>query len=204
MTKFFYTFIIVLMSASFIPTAVQAASSDDVDFAAIAVFPPIQLPLSDSNVKGVRLSLIAGRHKSLDGADISVFGGITDSDFTGLAMAGGFNYTGKKARVYVGQFAGLGNYNAGQIQIYGLQLSGFNINKGTGHTVGAQVGVSNYSPKSDVFGFQVGLYNQAKDVYGFQIGLINVAKNLHGIQLGLANINQEGSIRFLPIVNVGF
>lgn len=193
--------LITLISA----TSLFTHAEEDPFPTATALFPPLQVP---SRKEGAfsRFSWIYGQHASIIGLDLGLVGNITDKLFIGTAISTLFNINSGKSFVVGAQFAGLTNYIKGDLVVTGVQLTaGLNKVIGTGHVVGAQIGLlGNIAPKTNIYGVQTGLYNEAADVYGFQVGLVNVARKLHGIQLGLINIQQKGAIRFFPLINVGF
>lgn len=81
-----------------------------------------------------------------------------------------------------------------------------------------QVGLYNSTGIADMFGIQVGLWNEANslkgiqaglvnlvgDMSGIQVGLINRSEELYGFQLGLINIIRDAEVSFFPIANIGF
>ena len=83
---------------------------------------------------------------------------------------------------------------------------------------GFQAGLYNTAGQADIFGIQVGLWNEtgairgvqgglvniAGEVEGFQVGIINRCEEMYGFQIGLVNIIRDGEIPFMPFVNVGF
>lgn len=83
---------------------------------------------------------------------------------------------------------------------------------------GIQVGCYNSVARGDLFGIQVGLWNESMshrgiqfgainvsgDSQGLQIGLINRSETMYGFQLGLINIIRDAEFQFMPILNVGF
>jgi hypothetical protein len=172
----------------------------------VAIAPPIQFPPGDFNVAGVRASLLWGNHRSVYGIDVGVLGNITEQTFTGIAVAGGFNKTGGDTTILGLQLAGGANINTNKTNVIGVQAAlGVNYNTAAATVSGLQLAlIANISPFTDIYGFQVGLYNKAKEVYGIQLGLVNIADNLHGIQIGLVNFNAKGPFAISPILNVGF
>jgi hypothetical protein len=56
------------------------------------------------------------------------------------------------------------------------------------------------------YGLQTGLLNSSLDTQGVQIGIYNRSESLRGIQIGLLNVvtDRDGSLRRLPLVNVGW
>lgn len=170
----------------------------------VSIVPPVQFPPADFTVAGIRANILVGSHRDMYGLDVSGVGSITQQNFTGIALAGIFNWTQGKANVLGLQFAGITNLNSKELKLFGLQLSAVNINLAASEIFGFQLGLVNQSAFTKVYGVQAGIYNKALEVYGFQIGLVNVAKSLHGIQLGLLNINDDGPFVMAPILNVGF
>ena len=83
---------------------------------------------------------------------------------------------------------------------------------------GIQCGIYNSVARGDLFGVQVGLWNESLshrgaqvglvnvsgDSQGFQLGLINRSETMYGFQVGLVNIIRDAEIQFCPFVNVGF
>lgn len=83
---------------------------------------------------------------------------------------------------------------------------------------GFQVGVYNTAGRADLFGIQVGLFNEARSIRGIQAGIINIADSVQGFQVGLinrcetmygfqvggVNVIRESELAFMPIVNIGF
>jgi hypothetical protein len=202
------TFAFLLLS--FVVASEASASASPL---AIGLFPPIQVPSSDSEVTGLRLSLLVGKHSGAYGFDFGLIGNITDDNFKGLAVSGLFNHNSGVTKIIGLQAAGIANVNAAKTNVYGFQIALVNINRqpaATEHSKGFAVS-SNLSNGSDagweygaVYGMQLGIYNSAAEVYGFQIGLINSTNKLHGIQIGLINFNKGGPFEVCPVFNVGF
>ena len=83
---------------------------------------------------------------------------------------------------------------------------------------GIQLGIYNSVSRGDLFGVQVGIWNESLshrgvqlglvnvsgDSQGFQVGLINRSETMYGFQVGLINIIRDAEIQFCPFVNVGF
>ena len=83
---------------------------------------------------------------------------------------------------------------------------------------GVQCGVYNSVARGDLFGIQVGFWNESLshrgiqfgfinvsgDSQGFQVGLINRSETMYGFQLGLVNIIRDAEFQFMPVLNVGF
>lgn len=73
---------------------------------------------------------------------------------------------------------------------------------GIGNLWGMQIGLWNEA--GALVGIQAGLVNVSGETEGFQVGLINRSETLHGYQVGLINIIRDAEIRFCPILNIGF
>ena len=83
---------------------------------------------------------------------------------------------------------------------------------------GFQGGVYNSAGRADLFGVQVGLFNEARQIRGVQVGLANIADKVEGVQLGLVNraesaygfqvggvnVIRDSELAFFPILNIGF
>ena len=188
----------------------------------LSLFAPVQVPSSEYDVTGFRLSLLYGDCKNFAGLDIGVVDH-TGGDFTGLQI-GGVNVVG--GRVLGGQI-GLVNWDStdarewdkvstgGQIGLLnyagsfcGLQDGFVNV---TGDSfAGLQSGLVNFT--HELRGVQCGVYlvlgvNVASGpVRGCQIGLVNYAEEMErGLQIGLVNvIARNGWLPVLPIVNGRF
>ncbi len=172
---------------------------------ALSLANPVQYPPDDFTVAGIRIGLLVGKHKNVYGLDIGGIGNITESNFIGMAIAGGFNNTRGSTNIILLQLAGLANINSGKTNVYGFQIAPVNWNSGGGSIVGVSLGILvNKNSLSDIYGLQLGLYNEAQAVYGFQIGIINKTKSLHGLQIGLMNFNEAGPLIASPIINIGF
>ncbi len=182
-----------------------AHADDSGDFPSFAIFPPIQYPQEEATIKGGRASVGWGKHKNVYGLDLGLVGNVTTGKFIGMAMSGIFNETRGNTYIVFMQYATMLNSNSGKARIFGSQLTlGLNKNKAAS-IYGAQVaGIANLGMNNNIYGFQIGFYNEAKNIYGFQIGLLNKTENLHGIQLGLMNIHLKGLIKYFPIINIGF
>lgn len=172
----------------------------------VGIVRPIQFPPEEFSVAGVRLSLLWGEHRDIYGLDIGVLGNITEQEFVGVAVSGLFNLTKGNTTIIGLQAAGLTNVNTNKVNVFGVQLAlGMNINEAQSTVTGLQAAlVSNLCPFTDIYGFQVGLYNRALSVHGIQIGLVNVADSVHGLQIGLVNFNHKGVFAVSPILNFGF
>lgn len=172
---------------------------------AISIGGPVQFPPNDFNIMGARISVLYGKHRDVSGLDVGLLGNITTGKFTGAAVSGLFNKTAGPTTILGLQLAGLANINTQKTRVFGLQAAlGTNYNTAESSVVGVQLALANLSPNTNIYGFQMGLYNKARAVRGFQIGLINVTQNLSGIQIGLLNFYQEGFFKVSPIINIGF
>ena len=83
---------------------------------------------------------------------------------------------------------------------------------------GFQFSLYNTVNRGDLFGIQLGLWNESYsfrglqcalvnitgDGQGVQIGLINRAETLYGFQFGLINIIRDAEVAVLPVLNIGF
>ena len=169
-------------------------------------FPGWQLPDSDGEIKGMRFNPGWGYHKTVYGLDFGLIGNTTSKEFAGIALAGLFITNLGKTIVTGMQFSGLYNSNRGKSYIVGMQFTaGINsTGKGESHISGIQfAGLGNLG-NNNIYGLQIGIYNEAKSVYGFQIGVLNKTSSLHGIQIGLVNIAKNGLLPFFPVINIGF
>jgi hypothetical protein len=171
----------------------------------LSVLPPVQFPSSEFSVTGVRLSVLWGQHRDIYGIDLGVLGNVTEQTFTGLAISGLTNITHGTTTAIGMQLAGIANVNTNKTAVYGLQAAAIlNDNTASSSVSGLELALVNLAANTDIYGFQVGLYNKALSVSGFQIGLVNVTNSLHGLQIGLINFNHTGVFSVSPILNVGF
>ena len=121
----------------------------------VSLIAPVQLPLSNWDVTGFRLSIIYGKCVNLTGLDIGI-AGHTKGFAKGLQIAA--------VNVVEGDFAGV------QIGVANYAAS----SPGSmGH--GMQIGVFNGAESYK--GFQLGVINYAGRMSGVQVGLVNVIKN---------------------------
>jgi hypothetical protein len=200
MTKIISFLLVLFVILTFIPSAHSAVSP-----LGIGIVPPVQFPPSDFTIMGARLSLLYGTHRDVYGLDIGGLGNITTGEFTGIALAGGFNKTSGTTTAIGTQLAGIANWNDGKTSVYGLQAAAIvNMNIATSSVVGVQLALMNMSEQTNIYGLQAGIYNKARAVYGFQIGLVNETTDLHGVQIGLINFYHNGFFQVSPIINVGF
>ncbi|WP_413294228.1 LA_2272 family surface repeat-containing protein [Bdellovibrio sp. HCB185ZH] len=195
----------IFLSLIFAIVCSTSASFAAVTPISVSIAPPVQFPPQDFSITGIRLSALWGHHRDVYGLDFGVLGNITDQDFVGIGIAGGFNATYGSTNIIGLQLAGLGNYNQQKTNVVGLQAAIIsNINVAESNVYGVQLAVTNLSNSTSVYGAQLGIYNRAKSVYGIQLGLVNITDNLHGLQIGLVNFNHTGVFKVSPILNVGF
>ena len=195
--KFIYIFLITTLLA----VGAQAAMSP----LSVSLVPPLQFPPDDFSVTGARISVLWGRHRSVYGLDVGGVGNITDQNFVGIGVAGGFNATHGTTTILGLQLAGGANINTQKTQVFGVQAAlGFNYNEAASSVTGLQIAIANISKHTNIYGVQAGIYNTAQTVYGFQIGLVNVASSLYGVQIGLLNFHHKGIFSVSPLINVGF
>lgn len=139
------------------------------------LFTPVQWPNRDSDVVGLRLSLLWGTCCNFDGLDIGLVG-LAQNHLNGMSVG----------LVTYAEGDGVG-VNIGGVNFYG------------GDFKGLQVGIGNGVREGDLI--QVGLFNSAYDAKGHQLGLVNVAEHLEGVQVGVVNVIGCSSMKFMPIVN---
>ena len=164
------------------------------------LFPPIQFPPTNASVAGLRLSILAAKNANVGFLDLQPLVGITDGDFTGIAIAGLWNKVGRNASAL--QIGGLLNTVDGAFA--GLQIAGIaNVNSNDFSTDALQIACFNRAGGISG-GVQLGVLNLAKHWSGLQLGVINVAENLNGLQIGLANIIRQSHVPFMLILNASF
>lgn len=141
---------------------------------------PLEVPFRDSDVGGLRVSVIYGECHNFDGLDL------------GLANRATGHANGlQSSAVNIVDGDGIG--------FQGNWLVGFV----KGEYDGFQVGGVNYAAQMQ--GLQIGLlYNGAEYMQGVQIGLINFSRTMIGVQIGLVNVVQDNDAPFLPIFNCAF
>lgn len=144
--KTFFLFAVLLGS---LPVAAVEKASP----IGIALFPPLQFPDTEYSITGVRLGLV-NVNRSVSGLDLGLLGNVTKQSFTGIAIAGLFNYNNISADITGLQIAGLANINGTGSTLYGVQIGAYNS-------------------VSNVYGVQIGLINVAQKLNGIQIGLLN-------------------------------
>jgi hypothetical protein len=193
--------LLILGGVFFSVTTAQAAVSP----LGVSIIHKIEFPPYDFSVTGVRVSALWGIHRQVYGFDFGGIGNITEQDFGGLAVSGGFNSNLGTTNILLLQAAGVANYSTAKLHVLGVQVAGvMNYVQGEANVVGIQVAAINQTPHETVGFLQAGAYNHAHAVYGFQIGVVNVTDELHGLQIGLINFNHTGLFAVCPILNVGF
>ncbi len=117
----------------------------------LSIFNPIQLYSEDTDIKGVRLSLLYGKNKSVTGLDL----GFVNHNTSGLSKGFQHGFVGIVEEDFVG-------------------FQNNFINSTKGNFEGFQWGLVNHAHNMN--GFQLGLVNYAGTMKGLQIGLVNVIK----------------------------
>lgn len=164
---------------------------------ALSLWPEAQFPEREYDIAPLRLSLVAGHHRSLAGLDIGLLGNELDAGLRGIQISGlvnivGYSDGGIQAAVLL---------NGSRQDFCGAQL-GSVLNRVDGELAGLQIALVNRA--SVLSGLQVGLFNSVETGSGVQIGLANYAMSLQGLQIGLVNVNRASSVPFFPIVNFAF
>lgn len=114
----------------------------------VSIFTPAQLVPEEDGVRGLRLNLIYGRNKSVQGIDVGFVNRLTSGQSSGLQIG------------LVGMV---------DVDFCGAQLNVFNFTDG--NFKGFQWGFVNYARCAR--GLQVGLVNFAYSMRGVQIGFLN-------------------------------
>ncbi len=188
---------LIFLNSSFSEAAVTPVS--------VSILPPVQFPSEDFTITGMRASLLWGKHRDVYGLDAGLLGNITEQSFVGIGVSGITNITHGSTTILGLQLAGITNLNTNKTKVFGIQAAlGLNMNTAASSVTGLQLALANHSAFTDIYGFQVGVYNRANEVFGIQIGLVNFATHLHGIQIGLLNFNSKGIFKVSPIINIGF
>ena len=119
----------------------------------ISIFNPLQIVNERTTIKGLRINLIYGKNRGMNGLDIGMI-----------------NHIGNKASTAVQ--LGFANYTEANFK--GVQFS-VGANWGEKKVTGLQWGLLNYA--INISGLQVGFVNYAENMNGLQIGLANIIKN---------------------------
>lgn len=94
-------------------------------------------------------------------------------------------------------------YLNGFDRLCGLSIGFVNLAGNRGGN-GVQLGLVNHGSAAQS-GIHLGVWNVTGNEFcGVQVGMFNVATRLYGVQIGVLNFNQEGSIGFLPCINIGW
>ena len=164
---------------------------------AVAIAPSFEAPGADQNVVGLRLNLLAARHRNVAFLDIGTLAGMVTEEAYGVQVVGLWNSTGSARGVL--QVSGCVNRCYGDC--YGAQLAG--IHSRTDETfIGLQLAA--VCSAKVLKGLQMGLINRTDNSSGVQIGIVNYAEQSEGIQFGLVNIMHEGRYPVMPLFNIGF
>lgn len=155
----------------------------------------LQCPGVGSDVNGLRLGLLAGHNRQVNGFDIGTLGSWADGEINGLSCSGLGNCC--EGATFGIHLSGIVNYATGTIN--GCQFATVNS---ACTANGFQVGVVNCV--SDGGGFQVGVWNMAESWSGFQLGLVNTAMNYRGVQVGLGNVIGSSPLTACVFVNAWF
>ncbi len=164
---------------------------------ALALVPAIEAPSEDWSVAGLRVNLLVGRHRDVQGVDVGLLGNEVDDDLEGVQIAGIFNRIGRSD----GAWQSAGILNRCESDFLGVQTAGV-LNWTDGAVEGVQIALANRA--TDLSGLQLGLYNAVDRGTGVQIGLVNAARVLDGLQIGLVNVIRDSTVPFFPIVNFAF
>jgi len=141
----------------------------------LSLFNPVQLVPEKESISGLRLNLLYGVNRDVQGLD---YGLVNHTRGNELAwQLGGIGYVEK--------------------DFFGWQDNWINITNG--EFTGFQSGVFNQATTAN--GVEFGLVNVTQSMHGLQIGLLNMTQTMHGLQIGVGNIIQKGKMPFLPIVN---
>ena len=164
--------------------------------AGVGFWPVWEWPGSGADVRGLRLNVVAGRHRNVVGLDFGTLVNVCDEACTGLAFAGICNVVGDSA--WAAQFAAACNYSHHDAR--GIQLSLVNwCDEDMG---GVQLGCANLA--GDFGGLQLGVMNSAESGGGMQMGVVNVSSEFTGVQFGLLNLNMASGVPVLPFLNARF
>ena len=163
----------------------------------LGIVEEVQFPNVDSDIMGLRLSLIYGRNANVSWLDFGVLGCRADGSLFGLQLSAIFNSIGSAYGAL--QISGI--VNNCQEDYYGIQLASI-ANRTEGNVSGVQLALFNMS--NDLSGTQIGVFNQAENAFGIQIGVINMANDMKGIQLGVFNVIKSSSLPCMLIINASF
>ena len=162
-----------------ISAAAFAAQAGNDGYVMVSMISPGELPTPETNINGLRLSVIYGDCPRLNGLDLGMTGTIRE-------------------RINGAQFGLLFSLNNGDMNGFGLGC----VNYAAVEFAGCQIGLWNHA--SSGAGAQFGIVNTASNFAGFQCGLFNWTDNLDGCQLGLSNYVGDQQCAWLPFLNVGW
>ena len=148
----------------------------------VSLVSPLQIVSPENSTSFLRLNLIYGKNKHVEGFDFGVINRTTGR-MEGIAL-GGVNWVGT---------------HSDALQV-GL------LNRARQEALHIQLGLVNHAGINS--GWQVGLFNCASDgmVGALQIGLLNYTREFttSSWQIGLLNISRHGPVKVLPLVNGRF
>ncbi len=163
---------------------------------ALGFLPKASLPGRAYDVRGFRLNLLAGTHRSLVGLDLGVIGNGVDGSADGLQIAGFYNAIGLSD----GSFQVAGFLNKSRQDFTGVQVGCLNF--ADEEMNGLQVGLGNVN--CSLNGLQIGAFNKSYEGGGVQIGVVNAASRLSGVQIGLVNYNADSLVPLTLLLNMAF
>lgn len=146
------------------------------------LYAPLQVSPEVFDVRGIRFTVPFGVNRSVYGID------------TGLwSVTTGYQY---------------GFQANGLVAYHDQDADGFNLGGIVNYTgrnsTGCIIGGIYSEVYNKITGFQTALITaQARQVSGVQLSLFNYCEDLNGIQLGLININNNGTIPFMILFNIG-
>ena len=179
------------------PAAAAPETAQSAVPVAVAVVPSLEAPGPERDVVGLRLNLLAGRHRNVSFLDVGLLADIVDREGYGVTLAGLWNSTGSARGAL--QVAGAVNLCLGDC--YGVQVAGAH-SRTEGTAIGLQAAAICFA--QSFRGLQVGFVNRTSDLSGVQLGVINFAEQSEGIQFGLVNVMPDGRYPVMPIFNIGF
>ena len=171
-----------------------------------------EFPGPDSDVRVLRLSLLAGCNRTMAGLDFGTVGNWCEGDMDGLGFASCYNVSGGGAfAVLFAAGANVSSSSHGGVMlaaganVVGHAYSGFQmscVNYTEEAHCGVQFGMVNLT--WGVRGVQFGMVNVTSEGCGLQFGLYNMAEDFNGLQFGLINMNQASPLMMMPFVNAKF
>lgn len=153
----------------------------------LALWNPLQVFCESKDVNGLRLDVIYGKNQDMRGLDLGIAN--NSRDVAGLEL-GVSNWTrGDVMGVQVGLAMNVGDSSLANV--YGIQAAGVTNIAIDADVAGGQFafGANNVSG-GNVYGVQVSCWNGlAGDLYGAQLGLFNNTGDMLGAQASLANVS---------------